>query len=111
MNRQILLTFLVGLIVLQVLDLLSTAAFLERGGVEANPLSAWMLAEYGFWSLIVGKVVAVTAAVGLYWLGQSYTERRLPEALPKVQFTYGLAGLLVAWEYVWVVYHNTGVLA
>lgn len=53
------------LVLLQIADLWTTSRFDDGPDDEANPVGRWAWRRFGFWSLIVGKVV-VTAGVIAY---------------------------------------------
>jgi hypothetical protein len=87
--------FLLALAVLQVADLLSTLWILAAGGVEANPMSAWLL-SYGQGAFVAAKctlaLVLVACVLGLE------RGRRITAPPPAVAWTalgvdlvYGLA--------------------
>lgn len=40
-----------SVLVLSVLDILTTVVSLENGGVEANPLARFLINEFGYWSM------------------------------------------------------------
>ena len=52
------------LVVAQVLDVWTTHAVLGLGGVEANPISAFLLATGGFFGLAAAKVGVCCVSIG-----------------------------------------------
>lgn len=87
---------LVALFALNVADLITTQAVLDRGGKESNPVLAFLMKAVGpSWGL-VKMGIAVVAIVILWMVG------------PGLLSGATLVLLIAAWA--WVVWHNWGVM-
>ena len=59
---------LIALGILQLADVWTTFRFLERGGVEKNPVIAKLMGMFGQWGWVVVKlIVAGGAGYALWW--------------------------------------------
>lgn len=70
-RRYVLALFLV----LQALDVLTTAAGLRNGAVEANPAAAWLLAVHGELAVYAVKALIVAGVVALVLATERFAPR------------------------------------
>ena len=88
------------LVILSVADILTTNRILARGGHEANPFMAWLMAILGpQW--MVAKVLAT--AVIAFWLVADWEHRLAKVAMAAA---IGLSMLFVGWNLVMILWSS-----
>lgn len=79
---------------LQLLDALTTIAFLKRGLPEANPFVSWLVQQFGLVDGLIADKIAALAILGLVLLARRAAVLRIVNAMFAVIVAWNLIGLI-----------------